>query len=110
MGKKVRCKFCIFENKGKCRKKNATVNLNKKRTCFHYVGDEEKIINFAEKKTSKSKPEAILRPDWWWDRAARRRERDRMLENVKPNSMPLPDSRHPKTGDLSRFVSTAVED
>jgi hypothetical protein len=104
---KVRCKFCKFEKDQKCGvKKNMTVKVNKKRACPNYQGDEGKIVAFVERKQISSKPQSTTRPDWWWDRKARKAERDRLVnEEMKQyQTTASPDSKHPLTGDLSRFT------
>lgn len=105
---KVRCRFCKFEKDSKCEaKKNATVRINKKRACSQYKGDEDKIVAFVERKQDSSKPQSILRPDWWWSRKARRAERDKMVqkEMEQYQTTAAPSKEHPLTGDLSRFTA-----
>lgn len=104
---KVRCRFCEFENDQKCKaKKNMTVKVNKKRTCQSYKPNEEKILDFLDSKQNSSKPQATIRPDWWWSRKERRAERDRMAQKEMDQyqTTAVPDSKHPMTGDLSRFT------
>jgi hypothetical protein len=118
---KVRCRFCEFEQGGKClKKKNATIKLNKKRACSNYQGSEEKIMEWAERRDM-FKTESIFRPDWLWDRKARRSERDRLVREemmkqyqttaAQDITISNPsDSKHPVTGDLSRFIGSTVEE
>jgi len=118
---KVRCKFCKFEKQRMCRKKKqANVQVNKKRVCATYQGDEEKIVAWADKQQTNSKPEATLRPDWMWSRSQRREVRDKIdTESLAqyqatidgaPEQMPTPKApSHPVTGDLSRFLESTVE-
>lgn len=108
---KVRCQFCNFEKDGKCAvKKMATVKLSKKRACSKYVGNKDKIEKFLDSKDGY--PQAIMRPDWWWDKEARRVERDRIarqkMEQNQPQ--PVPDKTHPLTGDLSKFMESTAQD
>ena len=77
---KVRCRFCEFEENQKCKlKKNAKVGVNKRRFCESYKLNEEKILDFLDRKQNSSKPSITMRPDGWWSRDARRAERDKLL-------------------------------
>lgn len=107
---KVRCRFCEFEEDQKCEvKKGAKVKVNKKRACQFYKPNEEKILNFLD---SRQSIEATTRPSWWWSREERRAERDRFArqEMDKYQTTAAPDSKHPMTGDLSRFAQSTVEE
>ncbi|KKM81459.1 hypothetical protein LCGC14_1329570 [marine sediment metagenome] len=115
---KVRCKFCKSEQQGRCTiKKNTTIAINKKRTCSGYVIDEKKVLDWVEKRQNSSKPEIMLRPDWLWDRKARRKERDKASKEamdqykttIEDPTVVVPKvigSKHPVTGDLNRFLET----
>jgi len=114
---KVRCKFCNFETDGRCAaKKGATVKVSKKRVCSSYVGNEDKIVEFLDRRQSDSYPKATMRPSWWWDRQARRAARKAALEKLahqkteQTQPMTTPDKSHPLTGDLSRFTQSTVQD
>ncbi|MHA2218448.1 MAG: hypothetical protein ACXACY_21145 [Candidatus Hodarchaeales archaeon] len=122
MGNKVQCRFCAFEIDRKCvKKKNSKVNLKKKRSCDIYHGDEEKIMVYAEKKADTIKPETTLRPDWFWSRSNRRKERDKIIQQEMERyqttagdsaaiAQPQQNSQYPVTGDLSRFMlDTGIE-
>jgi hypothetical protein len=101
---KVRCRFCEFEADQKCEaKKGSKVKVNKKRSCQFYKPNEEKILNFLD---SRQDIGATTRPDWTWSREARRAERDRLIkrEMDQYQTTAAPDSKHPMTGDLSRFT------
>lgn len=101
---KVRCRFCEFEVDQKCEvKKGSKVKVNKKRSCQFYKPNEEKILNFLD---SRQDVEATTRPDWWWSRKARRAERNKFIEQEmnQYQTTAVPDSKHPMTGDLSRFT------
>lgn len=118
---KVRCKFCKFEYQRKCMTKNhSKVALNKKRMCSNYQVGEKKIIEWAEKQQTNSKPEVTLRPDWLWDRKKRREVRDRIDKEslaqyqatIDEDTAQVPTTKspsHPVTGDLSRFLESTVE-
>ena len=115
---KVRCKFCKFEHQRRCmEKRNTTIAVNKKRVCNSYVIDEKKVMEWAEKRQNSSKPEIMLRPDWMWDREARRKQRDKVSkESMEQYKTTIEDptaavpktigSKHPVTGDLNRFLET----
>ncbi len=115
---RAQCKFCQFEVGSKCiKKKNVAVRLNKKRSCAIYTSDEEKIVAWTTRRRA-TKPSSILRSDWFWNRDERRKERDKAKEKemerykttIGDQNVQMPgDSKHPVTGDLSRF-STTVED
>ena len=115
---KVRCKFCKFEVKRTCRKKNnATVGVNKKRTCSSYDIDDKKVASWVEKK---QETDVIFRSAGMWDREIRRKERRKLNEEaLKQYQATIDDPTqaapttnnpsHPMTGDLSRFIEPAVE-
>jgi len=107
----ARCKFCRFEKESKCsKKKGAGIKLNKRRPCNLFQQDDAKLEAFVERKMMASKPEVITRPDWWWDKNLRREMRKQAAQpeydmsqfgtTIDPNIQ----SKHPLTGDLSRFT------
>jgi translation initiation factor 2 beta subunit (eIF-2beta)/eIF-5 len=104
MGNKVRCRFCQFEKDKKCsRKKNATVSTNKKRICKFYKADEEKIMDFFDRRTHL---DSTYRPEWFWSRSRRKEERNRLIQQEMDQYQTTieKDPKHPTTGDLSRFI------
>jgi hypothetical protein len=103
---KVRCRFCEFEVDQRCEaKKGSKVKVNKKRSCQSYKPNEEKILNFLTTKQNNSKPKVTMRPDGWWSRDARRAERDKAIkQEMDQYQTTAADSKHPTTGDLSRFT------
>ncbi len=110
---KVRCKFCKFEQQRKCMKKShASVALNKKRVCNIYSIDVEKADEWALKQQQGLKPKVTFRPDGLWSREARRKERKEFEEEqIKQYESTIEQqsqvgSKHPSTGDLSRFLTT----
>jgi len=110
---KVRCRFCKFERDQRCGvKKNATVKVNKKRSCSNYQGDEDKIVAFVDRKQNSSKPKATTKPDWWWSRKARRAERDKAVQREMDQYQTTaePSKEHPLTGDLSRFTKPVPQE
>ena len=101
---KVRCRFCEFEKDQKCSiKKGMKVKGNKRRACSSYKPNEDKILGFLD---SKQDIKFTTRPDGWWSRDARRAERKRAVsaEMEQYQTTAVPDSKHPTTGDLSRFT------
>jgi hypothetical protein len=75
---------------------------------------------WAEKNQNSIKPESMLRPDWLWDRKARRKARDKIEKeslakyqttiNEASKQAPIVNNQqHPVTGDLSRFLESTVE-
>jgi len=123
---KVNCKFCKFEEESKCKKKGCSVKLNKRRSCEVYVEDEDKVLVYIQKKRFTSKPEVIeVDSRVFHDRNFRRRYNrmveqeisqyettanngNRIVETPHTSATNL-GSKHPMTGDLSRFISSAVE-
>jgi len=92
-------------------KKKATIDLNKKRVCGIYQGDEAKVSAWVSKRQHSPKPEVIFRPDGMWSKEARRAERKKMMEEHMKQfestvEAPKRDTKHPSTGDLSRFLTT----
>jgi len=106
---KVRCRFCEFEVNQRCEaKKGSKVKVNKKRSCQFYKPDEVKLLNFLTDKQNSTKPKVTMRPDGWWSRDARRAERDKAIkrEMDQYQTTAAPGSKHPTTGDLSRFTQS----
>lgn len=111
---KVRCKFCVNEEEGFCVKKKVSVKINKKRACNLYADDQDKMMDFLVKRSKSKKPQAIMRPDWYWDDSKTRRAK--IAEEIASqyettagsvDDVPIPktgNQQHPMTGDLSRFV------
>jgi len=109
MSNRVICRLCKFEEEKKCgKKKNATVKLNKRRACklFEMSGDKAEAI--MERVLRTPRPQTYMRPDWYWDRAARRnyfQQLDQVESTVDATVPSAPsDPKHPLTGDLSRFM------
>jgi hypothetical protein len=126
---KVKCKVCANEVSGFCKVKKMRVKVNKPRTCEVYIYDETKL------KAKEDIP--IIKFGYKEQQEAKRRFKEEMkalkeLAKQKPSqgtaknlglinssqhniitpgdprfSMPQKDLKHPLTGDLSRFISTA---
>jgi hypothetical protein len=107
----VMCAMCQFEVAKICSKNKIGVSIKKKRSCAFYQEDESKVSVMVARRLTAPKPEVSFRPDWYWDRAERRRlmkEAQRQEEEKKANSVFTGDPAHPLTGDLSRFVKSTV--
>jgi hypothetical protein len=107
---KVLCALCKFEVNRKCiKKKNATVNITKRRHCDMYEEDENKLHEMEKRRTAIP---SHMRPNWFWNRKEFLKAKKRELEkNVnKEDLVKVQDSKHPLTGDLSRFVQSTVND
>jgi len=119
---KARCKFCEFEEDGRCVKKGVSIKLNKRRLCKYYKVDATKFNAYIERKTNTSKPKVMLRPDDWWDKKERKLARQMVKEEDLSNYKTTVDeskidmvksqnnSKHPLTGDLSRFTNSMIGD
>ena len=106
MSNRVICRLCKFEEGRKCeKKKKVTVKLNKRRACQLFEMDGYKAEAIMERVLRTPKPQSFMRPDWFWDRAARRNYFQQLdqVESTVDATVPS-DSAHPLTGDLSRFM------
>lgn len=113
MGKKVTCNVCLYQTDSFCDLKKCKVKLKKKRVCDKFERDNNKI-------TFKQPIPTTRRPDWYWDREERRRllkealndaQRQTVEQARRETEMVNPrDTKHPLTGDLSRFKTTAGKD
>ncbi len=94
------------------------MKTSKKRMCSIYKADAEKIKNWLSKR--EELPSEVL-PRWAWSRKDRRAERDRraheeMMKQIGTTAdgeipMDVPkNSKHPSTGDLSRFIGSTIEE
>lgn len=112
---KVRCKVCEHETQEYCPIKKTKVRTNKARICKSFVHDVSKI-------KIKQKLRGETRPDWYHDRKGainKQKKQQKMLEEQRKkemfnNNSYMPstlsdtgDDKHPVTGDLSRFTTTA---
>lgn len=105
-----KCRFCVFEKEAKCsKKKNSKIKLNKRRHCDFFTVDEEKAADFLDRRETNSKPQVIEVPEWWHIRDIRRQVMKTMEaeEQAKFVTTAVDNSKHPLTGDLGRFSSTA---
>ena len=112
MGRKVTCNACLHQTDGFCDLKKCKVKLKKRRVCDKFERDNNKI-------TFKQHTPTTRRPDWYWDREERRRLLKEALRDIQKQAMAqaqhgniemVNDTKHPLTGDLSRFKTTAGKD
>lgn len=107
---KVVCALCRLENFRKCIKKNAKVKINKPRICKFYEEDEDKL-NAMKVRRDTARPMATRRPDYYWDASRMKEEKRKAKEaEIRRQRSISSDPKHPLTGDLSRFKSTATKE
>lgn len=109
---KVLCAFCKFEVNKRCIKKNSKISLKKKRVCKLYEDDDDKLREMAQRKLNTNKPIVNLRPDWYWDRKnfIKKLKAEEAERVAKQPSIFTGDSKHPLTGDLSKFCKSTVSE
>ena len=132
MAKKVRCKVCANEDKNHCKIKKVTIRPNKPRKCEAFIFEESKVkakqeirsvrVNYRDaerqrrerkeklkelRRLIKQKPKNGTAKDLGLIQP----EKGRIIMPGDPGfSMPGKDSKHPLTGDLSRFITTAKKE
>jgi hypothetical protein len=104
---KVTCATCGREEKGFCIKKKSRVAKNKRRRCDQYLFAVEKVTERQIIKTVKL-------PYTEQQRIKAELKKLRALERANKNNaikgdVRTADPKHPITGDLSRFKTTASE-
>jgi hypothetical protein len=125
---KVKCKLCANEVEKICKIKKIGVKVNKKRQCEAYVYDElkAKAITDARKKVPSTRLGYTKQQELKAERKAQIKALKEALKTkpgegtaknlglIKPGdpgfSVPSGDLKHPLTGDLSRFTTTANKD
>jgi hypothetical protein len=117
---RIKCNDCKNQINSFCKVKKSKVAINKSRVCGAYIFDETKVKIKHEIPTT-------FRSDWFHKKKELKKllkqqeaeERKRQEALVKqsvtqpPNYLRTPgtgDPKHLLTGDLSRFVSTAVRE
>lgn len=110
MGKKVTCNACLHQTNGFCDIKKHKVKPKKRRVCDKFKRDHNKIAFKQPIPTTR-------RPDWYWNREERRRLLKEMLQDAQKQMIEqarreteMANMKHPLTGDLSRFRTTALKD
>lgn len=128
---KVKCAVCANETASMCKIKKVKIKLNKKRLCEAYVYDEAKVrakqviptisFGYTEQEEHRKKMKEELKT---LKRLMKQQPQDGTAKSlgllkeateesriIKPGDpkfvMPSGDQKHPLTGDLSRFVTTA---
>lgn len=127
---KVKCKVCANEVSAFCNIKKIGVSVNKPRICEAYTYSESKLkakeeiptirLGYAEQQASKRRMKAELKriKEELKKGPAQGTARDLGLIQPSESSIIMPgdsrfsiprDTKHPLTGDLSRFTTTAKE-
>jgi len=103
MGNKVTCATCVAEYKGKCNAKKGrpSVALNKRRNCDKYELEPTKV-------RAKQVLKTIRVP--YREKEVLRKEYKEQLKQYNAATKTQSNIKHPITGDLSRFASTAGGD
>jgi len=121
MSNKVICGVCLNQTSGFCSVKKTKIKLKKRRLCDKFRQDMSKI------KVKTAIP-IERRPDYYWDREEKRKVLKEELRKAQEQQMareqqakkvlddggvtmikPTDNKKHPLTGDLSRFTTTAVK-
>lgn len=108
---KVKCSVCLNENNKFCTIKKVKVHINKKRKCDGYIYDSSKLkikqeipliqIGYAEQQIARQKAKMKLKD-------LRKLDKEKTEDKTAQKTMlNVPDTKHPLTGDLSRFTTTA---
>jgi len=115
-GDKVRCAVCKHQANAFCLVKKCKVALNKRRKCDKFKIEPSKVRLKREIPTTRGPAPALikdLRKEYkkaLKEEAARQEAAKKSQQNKYKDAMKMPDEKHPLTGDLSRFVSTAGKD
>jgi len=114
---KVSCSMCINYDNGKCLEKNVSVAPNKKRHCDLFIIDTNKINKKSSIPTIRGQHQSVAKKL----RYEARKEMKKMIIEAERDKRNLEDSRkymgarsynekHPLTGDLSKFTTTANQE
>jgi len=97
--------MCIsYLDDGKCKIKKVKVSAGKKRSCDFYVFDDRKVIEKQVIPTQRTMHPAIAKKQRYRARKAAK------LEALKEKYFNERDAKHPLTGSLDAFKTTASED
>jgi len=100
----VRCGMCIsYLDDGKCKIKKVKVSAGKKRSCDFYVFDDSKVVKRQALPTVRAMHPAIAKKQRYRARKAAK------LEALKERYFKERDAKHPLTGNLDAFKTTAAE-
>lgn len=101
----VRCGVCIsYLEDGKCKIKRVKVSASKKRSCDFYVFDDTKLVEKQIIPTTRVMNPTIAKKQRYRARKAAK------LEELKNKYFAERDKKHPLTGNLDMFKTTASED
>ena len=101
----VRCGVCVsYLKDGKCKIKKVKVSAGKKRSCDFYVFDDSKIVEKQVLPTTRAMHPAVAKKHRYRARKAAK------LEALKEKYFKERDEKHPLTGNLDMFKTTASED
>ena len=99
----VRCGVCIsYLDDGKCKIKKVKVAGGKKRNCDFYVFDDTKVVEKKELPKMRGVHPAIAKKQRYRARKAAK------LEAAKEKYFKERESKHPLTGNLDMFRTTAA--
>ena len=100
----VRCGVCIsYLDDGKCKIKKVKVAASKKRSCDFYVFDDTKIVEKKELPKIRGMHPAIAKKQRYRARKAAK------LEAMKEKYFKEREAKHPLTGNLDMFRTTAAD-
>lgn len=127
MSDTVRCALCRFENERRCVRKNSKVKVNKPRHCELYEESREKLDYMRRRMQHRPSPEAVARKEYIWDGVKFKEWDGTKYVSVKDSKTISKlraemgggtperaerahsgDSKHPLTGDLSRFFKSTA--
>lgn len=112
-GDKVRCATCKNQVNAFCLVKKCKVALNKRRKCDKFKIDPNKVKLKKEIPTTRGPAPSLIKDlkkeykKALKEEAARQGALKKAQENKYSDAIRVPNDKHPLTGDLSRFVSTA---
>ena len=112
-GDKVRCSACKHQANAFCLVKKCKVALNKRRKCDKFKIDPSKVRLKQEIPTTRAPAPSVLRDmrkeykKKLKEEAVRQEAIKKAEANKYADALRMGNDKHPLTGDLSRFTSTA---
>ena len=112
---KVKCAFCVNYKGGKCIEKYVSVSPNKSRKCGMFVVDSSSIKEIAPTPPTMRGTHSVIAKELRYKARKRMKAVAAGLEKDKQNledkrellGPRIDNTKHPLTGDLSRFTTTA---
>ena len=116
---KVRCNVCSNEMSGVCQVKNSRIKINKSRNCKAYIYDEDKIkvkediptikVGYKQQQENRLRMKEEIKElkEKMKNGLSKKEAQDLGLVQGGSSVVPTGDAKHPMTGDLSRFITTA---